>query len=254
VALLGVFATNLTADDFAFASFNSGAFGTIDLNTGVFTSLGSSGRTLAGLAQEGGTVFGTDYHISPSDLFSVNTANGNLTAIGASAVDYDDFGDTPGGLFAVSFSGTPDLYSINATTGAAALIGPTGVPLGGDRALSNNSGTLFFSNAGSLYTINTSTGLATLTGSGGPQLVALLMEDGILYGASGDGHIVTVNTTTGVATDIAAISGAGAAGAVFGLAATVPASASGVPEPATVFLSAMAISALALTGRRLRRK
>ena len=55
-------AAGLKADTVAYIGSSSGAFGTMDLNTGIFTPLGNSGQTLAGLAVADGTLFATSYH------------------------------------------------------------------------------------------------------------------------------------------------------------------------------------------------
>jgi hypothetical protein len=48
------------ADNFAYEVTGPGSdlFGVIDLNTGVFTSVGSTGLTLAGLGSYGGVIYG----------------------------------------------------------------------------------------------------------------------------------------------------------------------------------------------------
>src|SRR6516162_11142569 len=90
--LLVVFAARLKADNIAFMGTISGQFGTIDLNTGVFTSLGNSGETLAGKAVASATLYATSYHTSTGTLYTVNPANGSLTVVGTSSIDIDDFG------------------------------------------------------------------------------------------------------------------------------------------------------------------
>ncbi len=86
------------AGTIAYAGSSTGEFGTMNLNTGAFTSLGNSGQTLAGLAVADGLLFATSYHTANGTLFEVNPANGAVTAIGsATGVDYDDFGSTTGG-------------------------------------------------------------------------------------------------------------------------------------------------------------
>jgi hypothetical protein len=113
-------AAGLKADNIAYAGSSSGAFGFIDLNTGAFTSLGNSGQTLAGLAVATGSIFATSYHTASGTLYEVNPANGDLTSIGtATGVDYDDFGSTTAGLYAVSSGSIQDLYSISPSTGGS---------------------------------------------------------------------------------------------------------------------------------------
>ena len=145
LAFLILSAAGMKADSISYIGSSIGEFGTLDLNTAVFTSLGNSGETLAGLAVADGSIFATSYHTANGTLFTVNPANGALTSVGtATGIDYDDFGSTANGLYAVSSGPTQSLYSINPSTGAATLIGATGLGYGSWRGISNNSGTLYF--------------------------------------------------------------------------------------------------------------
>jgi len=202
----------LKADDIAFMSTNTGVFGTIDLNTGAFTQLGSSPVPLGGMAVVNGTLYASSYNTPGSGtLYTVNPTNGSLTVVGTSSINYAGLGSTTSGLYALGVDG--NLYSINPNSGAAAKIGPTGFVFGdGDWAgLSNNANTLYFSNGAKLFTLNTTTGATTLVGStGGPQMGALLMESGILYGGeeSPSFAVATINPTTGAATTGPGVTGA----------------------------------------------
>lgn len=99
--------TAVAADPMAYAGSSSGAFGLMDLNTAAFTLLGNSGQTLAGLAVAKGSIFASSYHTADGTLFNVDPANGAVTSIGTAAgVDYDDFGSTTSGLYAVSYGPT----------------------------------------------------------------------------------------------------------------------------------------------------
>jgi|HubBroStandDraft_4_1064222.scaffolds.fasta_scaffold194975_2 hypothetical protein len=249
VALLG--AAGAKADNMAFMGTVNGSFGVLDLNTGAFTLDGNSGLTLAGMAVENSTLYGSSYHIAGSGtLYQINPGNGAVTAIGSSTVDIDDFGSTTSGLFAVGVNG--NLYSINASTGAATLIGATGfgtsIPFGSWRSLSTNSSTLYFANGTELYSINTTTGASTLIGStGGPEEGALLFENGTLYGGENSpGYgINTLNVSTGEATFSSSVSGT--SDSFFALAPNpLPSSTPpGVPEPATLTLLGSGLLCLA---------
>jgi PEP-CTERM motif len=207
--LVLVFSIAAKADNLAYMGTISGDFGTLDLNTGVFTYLGNSGVVLAGMAVANHTLYGSSYHTSTGVLYSVNPTNGSPTVIGTSSLDIDDFGSTTSGLYAIGVD--LNLYSINATTGAATLIGATGLPsFGYWRSLSTNSSTLYFANGYNLYTLSTSTGAATLLGyMGGQQVGAILQEGGFLYaGENYPGFSVdTLDTTTGVATTGPSVTG-----------------------------------------------
>jgi hypothetical protein len=233
------------ADDIAYVGVNGGNFGTVDLETGAFADLGNSGQTLAGLAVANSTLFATSYHVGDSSLYSVNPSNGQLTSIGTTGVDVDDFGSTTTGLYAVDTSGNLD--SINRATGAATVIGNIGISLGSWRSLSTNSNTLYFSNGANLYSLSTTTGAATLIGAtGGPEMGALLFENGKLYGGEETPTlaVATLNITSGAATTGAGFTGSGS-GQFFALA---PNPIPSVPEPATWLLTlfgACAIGGLA---------
>lgn len=254
LSLFTVFAGVMKADDIAYMGSGSGQFGTIDLDTGVSTLIGSSGVTLAGMAVESATLFATSYHTSTGTLYTVNVATGAVTTVGTSSVDYDDFGSTTTGLYAVDTSA--NLYSINASTGAATLIGSLGIGFGSWRGLSTNSSTLYFSDGTNLYTLNTTTGAATLVGAlgGSEEEGAILLEDGIYY-AGQDAPttaVDTLNVTTGAATVGPSLTGGGSN--FFALAPDPLPSAlppSPTPEPGSIILLGTGLTALAalLRGR-----
>lgn len=251
-ALFTLSAAGLKADNIAYMGTDTGQFGTIDLNTGVFSLLGNSGQTLAGMAVASATLFASSYHTAIGTLFSVNVTNGSLTPIGTSSLDYDDFGSTTSGLFAVGADA--NLYSINPATGASTLIGPTGlIILPFIRSLSTNSSTLYFADGVNLYTLSTTTGAATLVGNmGGPEEGALLFEAGILYGgADSPAHNVdTLNITTGAATTGPALTGA--TGNFYALAPNPIPVSSGTPEPGSWGLLGAGLTGLALLRRRVK--
>jgi hypothetical protein len=252
IALSVISAVALEADSIAYSGSDTGAFGTFDLNTGVFTSLGNSGQTLSGMAVAAGTLFAASYHTANGTLFSVNPANGALTSIGsASGVDIDDFGSTTTGLYAVSFSGTQDLYSINPSTGAATLIGPTGLGYGSWRGLSTNSANLYFGDGANLYTLNTATGASTLVGAfgGSAEMGALLTEGGILYGGDDVNNTIdTINVSTGAAT---VGPSSGLSGSFYGLAPNPIPTSTTTPEPGTWGMLAGGFAVMVLLRQRL---
>ena len=234
VAILIAATLPAIADDMAYMTTNVDEFGTLDLNTGVFSLLGNSGTTLGGLGVFGGTLYGATNE--GSEIFTVNPANGSLTPVGNSGIaDIFSFGSTVSGLFA--FAGDGNLYSINPVTGAGTLIGATGVTAAGFTSLSTNSSTLYLEGEGNLYTVNTSTGAASLVGplSGGTTtLGGMVLESGTLYGGQiqPSHNVDSVNQSTGAATQGPAITGTSAD--VFGLAPDpLP-----IPEPSTLGLFA----------------
>jgi hypothetical protein len=251
-----VLASSLTvarADPQAYMGIVTGEFGVIDLSTGVFSALGNSDQTLAGMAVADGELFASAYHTSSGALFSVNVANGALTTLGDSGIDIDDFGSTTHGLFAVGVNG--DLYSLNPSNGAATLIGPTGIGFGSWRGLSTNSSTLYFGDGTNLYTLNTSTGAATLVGDmgGGVELGALLTEGGVLYGGAEEPslQVLTLNPVTGLATSGPPLTGSGS-GTIYALAPyPIP---TAIPEPCTWVMVLAGFGVLGLVRYRASRK
>ena len=97
-------------DHIAYMATNSGEFGTVDLDTGVFSLRQPPKVSMAGIVAIDG-LNGGSYRAGTGTLYTINTANGALTTVGTSAVDYDTFGGTMEQLYAI---GTDTfLYSVN---------------------------------------------------------------------------------------------------------------------------------------------
>jgi uncharacterized protein (TIGR03437 family) len=181
-------------------------FGTVDLNSGAFTLIGNMGSGgYDGLAVANGVLYTEQAGL----LYSVNTANANLTLIGGVTGNPNlaTFGSTTTGLYGLAGTGqfeVATLYSINPQTGAITTIGPIGasaIPDGQTyyQRLSVGSSTLYMENNSNLYTINTTTGAATQVGttdSNGYLSSVLLLEYGTYYVGTGSG-IATINVSTG---------------------------------------------------------
>jgi hypothetical protein len=196
-------------------------FGTIDLSTGTFSETGNTGQLLSGLGVgPGGLLYGG---LNDSGtLYQVNPANGSLTTVGTSSLEYSDFGSTTSAVYALDTSS--NLYSVNTTTGATTLIGPTGLSENTVIGFSTGSDTLYFTNGSPviLYSINTSTGVATEIGNTGlPAGVgAMVFENGTLYAGEFQGSsysVYTLDPATAAATFVASAS----AGPFWGLAPSV---------------------------------
>src|SRR5262245_59051453 len=229
-----VYAYEITGPD-------SNLFGVIELNTGVFTSVGSMGLTLAGLGSFGGTIYGGDYH--GNTLYSVNTSTGELTAIGTSGtISYILFGSTTSGLYAFGANG--DIYSINPATGAANDIGPTGLSFGGIvMGMSSGSNTLYLTQNDLLYTLNTTTGTASLVGStnsGESGFGALVSIGGTLYAgayeASVTPHVYTINIQTPEAAFLSASPSTPSLPGVAGFWGFAPVTSSDTTPPVPIML------------------
>ncbi|MFN7992850.1 MAG: hypothetical protein U0Q18_04580 [Bryobacteraceae bacterium] len=216
----------------AYMATGGGAFGTIDLNTGVFTQLGLTNIPVVGLALVGATLYanGQGTLNNRGQLYSVNSATGALMPIGPPAgIDFTAFGSYRGTLYALDHtSSNPNLYSIDSSTGAAALVGPTntGQPLAGYWAISTNSSALYFSVNSNLYTLNPSTGQATAVGGlgAGIQVGAIAEVGGVLYAGQDSPQpplrIVTVNQSTGLAAVLSTVTNSPGSNAsyIYGLA------------------------------------
>ncbi len=175
-------------------------FGTVNLTTGTFTEVGNSGLLLSGLGVgPAGLLYGGAS--GDGTLYQVNPANGSVTTVGTSSIDYEDFGSTTSGVFA--FDSNLNLFSVNPTTGATTKIGPTGLTLAGTVGASTGSDTLFFTHGSpsTLYSINTSTGIAGIG--------AMVFENGTLYAGSNSTPVslYTLDPATGAATLVAASTG-----------------------------------------------
>jgi len=219
IGLVASLASTLEADDFAYmlgptASGPTNPFGTVDLNSGAFTLIGSMGSGgYTGLAVANGVLYTEQNGI----LYSVNKTNASLTTIGGLlGNNFATFGSTTTGLYGLAGTGAQNvatLFSINPATGAVAAIGPVGVVGNGQffyARFSVGSSTLYMENNGNLYTINTSTGAGTQVGttdSNGYLTSVLLFENGTFYVGTGSG-IGTIDVTTGQITPHSSITGA----------------------------------------------
>jgi hypothetical protein len=241
--VLAMGGATLQANSLAYELTGNAGFGTVDLNTGIYTSIGSQSQQLAGLGVAGGLLYGALY--GGNTLYQVDTSTGAITSVGNALLNYQDFGSTLSGLYAIGAD--RHLYSINASTGAPTDIGDTGLALAGITiGLSTNSSTLYYTNGTNLYTLNTSTGAATLVGSTGARIGAMVFEGGSLWaGVESPLSFDTLNTTNGNATFVSSDSNGSI---IYGLAPV--ASTAGTPEPGTWTLLATAMGALALLRRR----
>jgi uncharacterized protein (TIGR03437 family) len=199
----------LTANAYMLATAAQGVenpFGVVDLNSGAFTLIGNMGSGgYDGLAVANGVLYTEQNGL----LYSVNTANANLTLIGGvtGTPNLATFGSTTTGLYGLAGLGSnvvATLVSINPQTGAITAIGPIGASVipngqGFYARLSVGSSTLYMEFNSNLYTLNTTTGAATQVGttdSNGYLTSVLLLEYGTYYVGFGSG-IATINVATG---------------------------------------------------------
>ena len=223
----------------------------IDLTTGQYTYLGSSGQTLAGLGNYGGALYaGVN---TSTGFYQVNPVNGSLTFIGNSSEPIVATGSTISGVYELGFD--DNLYSVNLTNGALTLIGSTGISLTSPVGMSANGLDLYINSQSNLYLVDTSTGNASLVGSTSPtQFGTMVSIDGVFYSGSanlnpdGKYSISTFDPNTA-----AVITSLDSNSPLFwGLAPDPLLSAT--PLPAALPLFATGLGALGLLGWRRRRK
>ena len=199
----------LTASAYMLTTQDQGVqnpFGVVDLNSGAFKLIGNMGN---GGYDGFGVANGTLYTEQNGLLYSVNTANANLTLIGGvtGTPALVTFGSTTTGLYGVGNTGSQSaatLFSINPGTGVMTpigLLGASAVPNGGDAyvRLSVGSPTLYLEYNSDLFAISTTTGAATQVGttdSNGYLTSVLLLEYGTYYVGFGSG-VGTINVATG---------------------------------------------------------
>lgn len=242
------------ADNYAYVTFDGGGLSSVDLDTGAFTQLGTSGQTLAGLGMANSILYGTT--LNPGGLYRVSTSDGGLTSIGGFFDATGGFGSAASGLYAVDGSTGNEtsghLLSIDPATGTSNDLGNTGVSGSIWFNLSTNSSVLYYAVDGNLYMLNTTSGTATSIGSitynGNPiQIGPMVEEGGILYGTDANNSIYTLNTDTGAATYVAAISDTAS---VYGLAPESNPSA--VPVPPTLLLLGPGLVSFAVVRKKFK--
>ena len=116
----------LKADTFAFATLQDSqatTFGTLDLNTGVFSAINNSEPSGLTLAAFGGSVYAIG---TGTGLYQVNTANGDLTLLGPLTLP-DVLSSTSSGLYGVDQD--LNLSSLNSTNADATLSALPGHPV-----------------------------------------------------------------------------------------------------------------------------
>ena len=150
---------------------SNNSFGTINLLTGNFTTLGSEGSTLFNdiAASPDGTLYGI---ISSSSLVTMNPVNGSvLSSVGFSVGGIESLAIAPNGSLYGATQGA--LYNINPVTGQATLVGNfnnsvignsgQNIRFGYDGNLYDTDGGVNAQNT-DLFQISTITGAATLMG------------------------------------------------------------------------------------------
>lgn len=157
------------------------------------------------------------YTVRESDdtLSTIDTTNGNVSAIGAMGVSYE-FGDlaynaSTGTMYAIGGWGNgvgavSDLFTVNLTTGAATLVGSTGQTDLFGLVWDPRTGKMFASASTistGFYEINMGTGAGTFIGDPGINLDALTYDGStgnILGMLAGPGSLHYIDRATGAQT------------------------------------------------------
>lgn len=129
----GTFAMDFdpTASTLYAHNVSTGGFGTIDVDTGLYSAIAPITGLVSGDAVTGLTIApsGAAYLSSGTNLYSINLATAACSLIGpltGASLMIDISADASGRLYGHDI-GTDSLYSINSATGAATLIGGHGL-------------------------------------------------------------------------------------------------------------------------------
>ena len=272
-----------SADIITYAATALGDFGTLDLTTGQYSSIGPSGAQfpIVGMGFLGGTLYGVDNNPDGAGFYSIDTAGPTAgtahfktTLMDASGAPITAYGgttvETYNGFFGITQNASANLF-VTGSTGSPAGVGtPLGFSADGLVALgpgNTSPGNLYVSE----FTGNPSTGdeLHTITPTGvvtdigglnnglsGPAEVGQQAITGLIFGSTLyaiDGNYIytyTVSpTSVSALLTTTAISGLNDGGdQVFAVA---PAGTI-VPEPTSLVMGSIAIVAAGLVYARRR--
>jgi hypothetical protein len=201
----------LCADNIDYAATGS-QLGTIDLQTGAFTPIGTMNGILGTNTQDlallpGGLFYGSNGN---SDLVLIDPVSLTPSLVGVCGHNIEGLALRQDGIL---FGCSSDaLYQINPNTGAASLVGAMGINSGYYDIKLDSSGHLYYAGTANLvefstlYQVNTSTGQAVQIGQSGAigfSILGLDFANGTLFGFTSGSQIVSINTTTGVGTFVA---------------------------------------------------
>ena len=215
-----------------FLSTDAGQVGVINTSTGGFTEVARGPFMYDVALSSDNKLFGTD----SNNLVGINPALGTFSTIGSFGAFINGLGfDSNNSLYGTGYYG---FSGVNTLTGAASLIANiAGFDSSGDIAYDvANNRFLATSDDDSLWSIALNGSAVQIGDIGFPQVYGLLFDRGTLYGYTGQQQIA-INTATGAGTFSKDV--VGVDGSIGGAA-----SATAVPEPATVLGSLLGMGAL----------
>ena len=223
-------------------------FGTISLQTRVYSQIANTTQKLSALATNNGQLYATNDN-DPSTLYTLSDS-GTLAPVGGTGTQISGLAFNASGTLYASDYTNDALGTLNLSTGVYADIGGTGYILG------NQSGALAFSNGVLYAAISDSSELLAsldLTNGAASQIgidslyanMNLFAAQNALYGIGANKNLYSINTTDATLTLLGAITGSDLP-ISFAAAVAGPTTAD-VPEPATLGL--FAIGGLALRWR-----
>jgi len=248
------------ADLDAYVATGNGNFGSLDLTTGAYTQIGSLGlsfgETIFGLGFIGGELIGSDSN-NPGSLYSINTATGAATLIGALSdganVYSVDGGTTSGGAFIGVTQDSNSLLFAAQPTAPPNVLGalPLGFEADGLVAVDGSGSNIYLGEdvgapSDTLHVLNAS-GLTSL-GALGANAYSGAVVGSTLYTTDGQNiynYTVSPTSLSGILGDTP-ITGLGE-DAVDALALI---SVTSVPEPSTWALMLIGFAGLGVAGYR----
>jgi hypothetical protein len=204
---------SVQADQMIFVAGTGNEFGTLDVNTGVFTNIGT--MNLPAGDQIFGMGFGADKNLYAVDnqinanVWRIDTTTAAVTMVGTlNQTAIDTSADNTGKMFAIAQGANANVYTFNPPSLTTTLIGPSGITSGGLGAVNATGTAMFTSIIGTNPTydtgsVNLTTGAVTdLTPSGtGFDVINGYFIGNTLVGFDfTKDAIVTINTTTGAVT------------------------------------------------------
>ena len=122
-----------SAGPIVYVAGTGGEFGTLDLATGDFTSIGtlnpSSGAEIVGMGfGPDGNLYGLDFIQPNANLYQIDITNANSTLVGA--IDHTAYGastDAAGKVYALSQDDNALFYTLDPPSRTTTVVGPTGL-------------------------------------------------------------------------------------------------------------------------------